>query len=214
MVSPTTHAMLAAVSRVAALIVVLGHAMPLRAQSFELSPFYGYRFGGSFVDLYTAQPFDLDGASASGIVFDVRIYDDDDFQVEGLLTRQAADVLLAAVPGRPATRLRVAAEHWLAGALQEFNGGNVRPFTTGMAGLTRYVADGDNEFRFTLSAGGGVKMFPSRRAGIRLDGRLFATFLDGNGNAIACTPGICLVGLHIAVAWQAEFTGALVVRFP
>jgi hypothetical protein len=195
-------------------VAFLSLAPALSAQSFEVSPFYGYRFGGSFVDLYTAQPFDLDGAPATGIAFDVRIYDDDDFQVEGLFTHQAADVSLEALAGRPAELLRVAADHWLVGALQEFDAGNVRPFTTGMAGLTRYAANGDNEFRFTLSAGGGVKMFPARRVGIRLDGRLFSTFVDGGGNAIACTPGVCLVGLHVSVVWQAEFTAAVIVRFP
>jgi hypothetical protein len=195
-------------------IACLSLAPALSAQSFEVSPFYGYRFGGSFVDLYTAQPFDLDGAPATGVAFDVRIYDDDDFQIEGLFTHQAADVLLRAVPGLPATRWRVAADHWMAGALQEFNTGRFRPFTTGMAGLTRYAANGDNEFRFTLSAGGGVKMFPAGRVGVRLDGRLFSTFVDGGGNAVACTPGVCLVGLHVDVVWQAEFTAGVVVRLP
>jgi hypothetical protein len=195
-------------------IVFLGLASALSAQSYEVSPFYGYRFGGGFVDLYTAQPFDLDGAPATGIAFDVRIYDDDDLQIEGLFTHQAADVILGAGQGRPITQWRVAADHWLAGALQEFDAGRVRPFTTGLAGLTRYAAEGDNEFRFTLSAGGGVKILPTRRVGIRLDGRLFATFLDGGGNAIACTPGVCLVGLHVSVAWQAEFTAGVIVRFP
>jgi hypothetical protein len=201
-------------ARLAGLVIAfLGLAPALSAQSFEVSPFYGYRFGGSFVDLYTAQPFDLDGAPATGVAFDVRIYDDD-FQIEGLFTHQAADVLLGATPGRPATLWRVAADHWMAGALQEFDAGRVRPFTTGMAGLTRYAANGDNEFRFTLSAGGGVKMFPARRVGIRLDGRLFSTFVDGGGNAVACTPGVCLVGLHVNVVWQAEFTAGVIVRFP
>jgi hypothetical protein len=196
------------------LFAVFSGASPLAAQSYEVSSFYGYRFGGSFVDLYTPQPFDLDGAPATGIAFDVRIYDDDDFQIEGLFTHQAADVLLGDVPGRPATLWRVAADHWMAGALQEFDGGRVRPFTTGRAGLTRYAANGDNEFRFTLSAGGGVKMFPARRIGIRLDGRLFSTFVDGGGNAVACTPGVCLVGLHVNIVWQAEFTAGVIVRFP
>ena len=202
-------------ARLAGLVITfLGLAPALSAQSFEVSPFYGYRFGGTFVDLYTAQPFDLDGAPAIGVAFDVRIYDYDDFQIEGLFTHQAADVLLGATPGRPATLLRVAADHWMAGALQEFDAGRVRPFTTGMAGLTRYAANGDDEFRFTLSAGGGVKMFPARRVGIRLDGRLFSTFVDGGGNAVACTPGVCLVGLHVDVVWQAEFTAGVIVRFP
>jgi len=202
-------------ARLLALVITfLSLASALSAQSFEVSPFYGYRFGGSFVDLYTAQPFDLDGAPATGVALDVRIYDDDDVQIEGLFTHQAADVLLDAIPGRPAARWRVAADHWMAGALQEFDAGRMRPFTTGLAGLTRYAANGDNEFRFTLGAGGGVKIFPARSVGIRLDGRLFSTFVDGGNNAIACTPGVCLIGLHVSVVWQAEFTAGVIVRFP
>jgi hypothetical protein len=195
-------------------LAVLSHAAPSSAQGLEVSPFFGYRFGGSFVDLYTAQPFDLDGAPATGVVFDVRLYDGDDFQIEGLFTHQAADVLVGPGPGRPVTQWRVSADHWLAGGLQEFSGGPLRGFTTGMLGLTRYAAEGDSEFRFTVSAGAGLKMFADRTLGIRLDGRVFATFVDGGGNAIACTPGVCLVGLHVNVAWQADFTAGVTVRFP
>jgi hypothetical protein len=191
---------------------MLSHAVPSFAQGVEVSPFYGYRFGGGFVELYAARPLDFDGAPATGIVFDVRLYDDDDFQIEGLFTHQAATVLVAPGPGRPATEWRVSADHWLVGGLQEFNGGSLRGFTTGMLGLTRFAAEGNSEFRFTLSAGTGVKIFDDRRLGIRLDGRVFATFLDGGGNAVACTPGVCLVGLHVDVAWQAEFTAGVTVR--
>jgi len=94
---------IASARRIGLVIAFLSLAPALSAQSFEVSPFYGYRFGGSFVDLYTPQPFDLDGAPATGVAFDVRIYDDDDFQIEGLFTHQAADVLLGSTPGRPAT---------------------------------------------------------------------------------------------------------------
>ena len=194
-------------------LAMLSHAAPSFAQGVEVSPFYGYRFGGSFVELYTPQPFDFDGAPATGVVFDVRLYDGDDFQIEGLFTHQAADVLVAPGPGRPVRQWRVSADHWLAGGLQEFSAGAVRGFTTGMLGLTRYAVEGNSEFRFTLSTGAGVKMFADRTLGVRLDGRAFATFLDGGGNAIACTPGVCLVGLHVHVAWQAEFTAGVIVRF-
>jgi hypothetical protein len=194
-------------------LAMLSHAAPSFAQGVEVSPFYGYRFGGSFVELYTPLPFDFDGAPATGVVFDVRLYDSDDFQIEGLFSHQAADVLVAPAPGRPFTQWRVSADHWLAGGLQEFSAGAVRGFTTGMLGLTRFAAEGNSEFRFTLSTGAGVKMFADRTLGVRLDGRVFATFVDGSGNAIACTPGVCLVGLHVNVAWQAEFTAGLIFRF-
>ena len=57
-------------------------------------------------------------------------------------------------------------------------------------------------------------MFADRPLGVRLDGRVFATFLDGASNAVACAPGACIVGLHVDVAWQAEFTAGVTFRFP
>ena len=80
------------------------------------------RFGGSFVDLYTAQPFDLDGAPATGVAFDVRIYDDDDFQIEGLFTHQGGiywrwlgnSFLYAFVGGAGATVLSILAGYGFA----------------------------------------------------------------------------------------------------
>ena len=43
-----------------------------------------------------------------------------------------------------------------------------------MLGLTRYAGEGDSGDCFAMSAGGGVKLFPMRHLGLRLDGRLFA----------------------------------------
>ena len=56
----------------------------------------------------------------------------------------------------------------------------MRPFLTGMLGLTRYAVGGDSEIRFTLSAGGGVKLFPTRHIGVRLDGRVYTTFVEAD----------------------------------
>ena len=71
---------------------------------------------------------------------------------------------------------------------------------------------GDAEVRFTAGAGGGVKLFPLPRLGVRLDGRVFATFVDADGTALACARQTCLIALHLNVVWQAEFTAGLVVR--
>ena len=81
---------------------------------------------------------------------------------------------------------------------------------TGLLGLTRYAAAGDNEIRFTASAGGGVKLMPVPRIGLRLDGRVFATFVEAEGRAIACSPGICLVAFDADIVWQAEFTAGII----
>jgi hypothetical protein len=114
---------------------------------------------------------------------------------------------------RTALPLDVSVDHWLGGGLQEFGGGRVRPFTTGMVGLTRYAIEGDSEIRFTVAAGGGVKLFPSPNFGIRLDGRLFATFLNVDARLFACGYAVCFADLRTNIAWQTEFTSAIVLRF-
>ena len=64
-----------------------------------------------------------------------------------------------------------------------------------------------------MSAGGGVKLMPVPRFGLRLDGRLFTTFVEAEGRAIACSPGICLVAFEADIVLQAEFTAGIVVVF-
>jgi hypothetical protein len=194
------------------LVGLIGGPSQLRAQGLEIAPVYGYRFGGDFFELITAQPVDLDGGASIGLGFEVPL--GDGLQVSGLFTRQKGDVWVPATTSRPLKLWEITVDHWLAGGLQEFGGGRVRPFATGMFGLTRYGVEGDNEIRFTMTGGGGVKLFPTSHIGVRLDGRIFATIVDAHGDVIACVTGACLFALHAAVVWQAEFTAGLVARFP
>ena len=182
------------------------------AQTVEVTPFAGYRFGGGFFEQLTAQPVDVDGAPTFGVLLNVALYDG--LQVEGLFTHQEAHVNVPATALGPAARPRLTVEHWMAGGLQEFGyRPRARPFLSGLLGLTRYAVPGDNEIRFTVAAGGGVKLFPVRHVGLRLDGRVFATFADVEGRAIACAPGFCFFAFDADVVWQAEFTAGVAFRF-
>jgi hypothetical protein len=182
------------------------------AQTVEIAPVGGYRFGGGFFERVTQQEVDLDGAPAIGLVVNVPLHDG--LFVEALVTHQDAGVDVPASAFAPSRRWRMVVEHYQAGGLQEFGTGRrARPFLTGLLGLTRYAADGDNEVRFTVSAGGGVKLMPVPRLGLRLDGRLFTTFVEAEGRAIACSPGICLVAFEADIVLQVEFTAGIVVVF-
>ncbi len=181
------------------------------AQLVEVAPFGGYRFGGDFFELVTNQPVDLDGAPVVGVAVNFAMYEG--LSVEGLFSHQEARVTVPGGALASPTRFRVTVDQWLAGGLQEFGYGRVRPFLTGLLGLTRYAGEGDNEIRFAVSAGGGVKLWPVRRLGVRLDGRVFATFVELEGRAIACSPGICLVAFDSRIAWQGEFSAGLVFAF-
>jgi hypothetical protein len=179
----------------------------------ELGPVGGYRVGGGFFEQITGQEVDLDGAPSVGGYLNVRL--DEDLFLEIFATHQEANVTVPATASSPETRWDMTVDHWMAGGLREFGAyrRRARPFLTGLLGLTRYATEGDTEIRFTASAGGGVKLMPTPRIGIRLDGRVFGTFVDAEGRAIACTPGICLVGFEADFVWQGEATIGLVIGF-
>src|SRR5262245_14254766 len=148
----------------------------LLAQGVEVTPFGGYRFGNDFFELITGRPIDVDGAPAFGLIVDVPV--GQGLQVEALFSHQNAQVSAPTGPLGPAFRSNITVDHLQAGGLQEYADGRVRPFATGMLGLTRYAGAGDSEVRFTLGGGGGVKLFPVSTFGVRLSSDVYATFVN------------------------------------
>jgi hypothetical protein len=195
------------------LVVVLLLLIPARtafAQAVEISPFGGYRFGGDPFEWVAGRALDIDYAPALGLTIDFPL--PAGVQIEGFFSHQRASVPIpGGLSGAPA-RTSISIDHWQVGGLQEFGPWRTRPFLTGTLGLTRYGTSADSEVRFSVGAGGGVKVFPWSRLGFRLDGRVFATILDANGTALACGAGTCFIALHVNAAWQAEFTAGLLVR--
>lgn len=177
----------------------------------EVTVFGGYRFGGEFYEIATGLPVDADGAVAFGVA--VNIFLRNDTWIEAMVTHQQARFSVPSASGAGDIRFRVTVDHYHVGGLTELQTGRVRPFLTGTLGLTRYEVSGDRELRLSGSAGGGVKLFPQPRVGLRLDGRVFATLVDADADILACGPGVCIGSIDAWVVWQAEFTAALVVRF-
>jgi hypothetical protein len=181
------------------------------AQTVEFTPFAGYRFGGDLFELATHRRVDVDGAPVVGGALNVDMGYGLSF--EALFSHQQADVSTPGDAFRPPARSRVVVDHMLAGGRQEFGTGRARPYLSGLLGLTRYGAADDYEIRFAVSAGGGVKLPVQSRLALRLDSRVYSTFVDADARAVACAPGVCFIGLDVAVAWQYEFTADLVVTF-
>jgi len=201
-------------SRWFAAIVAFGLAASpaaVSAQQVEVSPFGGFRLGGGFFERVTNQDVDLDGATAIGGVLNVAMHDG--LWFEGFFTHQNAAVDVPESVLVPPKKWRITVDHWMAGGLQEFGEGRARPFLTGLLGLTRYAAEGDNEIRFVISAGGGAKLRPTRHLGARVDGRVFTTFADIEGRTIVCSPGLCLVSVNTDLVWQVEFSAGVVIAF-
>ena len=192
-----------------ALLVCLA-AQAVHAQGLELMPFGGYRFGGDLFELATGHPTDVDGSPALGLVVNVPL--SNGLQVEALVTQQRPRVPVAAGPFDAEALRRVTVGHAQVGGLQELSQGRMRPFLTGVLGLTRYASNGNSEVRFTIGAGGGVKLFPVPHVGLRVDGRVYTTFVNADARFVACAPGTCLTSLHVDVVWQAELSAGIVFR--
>ena len=171
------------------------------AQAVEVSPIAGVRLGGDLFEVAAGRPLDVDAAPVVGGTLNVDMGEGLSF--EGIYTHQWTNE----------AGLHLTVDQWLAGGRQEFGIGRARPFLSGLFGLTRYAANGDGELRFTLAAGGGLKVAVQRHLGLRLDSRVSTTFIDAEARTIACGTGTCLAVGNVALAWQIELSGGLVIIF-
>jgi hypothetical protein len=195
----------------AALAALLGAPPAASAQRVEVAPFVGVRVGGDIYESVVSAAVDTDGAPSAGAVVDVRLWPDTALSL--LFTRQQPQVEVRASLLDPPVVLRVTVDHIQAGGTYELNQGRARPFLSGLLGATVYGLPGDTEVRFSLSGGGGVKLFPTRHVGLRLDGRVFATIGSLSTTAGICGGYGCVLGIDGSLFWQAEATAGVVFAF-
>ena len=201
---------LAAAWRPLTLVVLLSAPAPAAAQTFEIAPFGGYRFGGDLFEAAAEQFLDIDGAPVAGAVINVGMWNGLSF--EALASTQWADIDVRPHAFDPPVRMRAFVNQFLAGGRQDFGNRNVRPFMTGLVGLTHYTVNGDDEVRFALSGGGGVRIGADHHVQLRLEGRVYTTFVDVQLESGVCAGG-CVGFVDVSVAWQAEFTAGVVFAF-
>jgi opacity protein-like surface antigen len=168
------------------LIPVAALAQPGR---FELTPTAGYRLSGDF-NSRSNDTFDsrlkvkVDESAVYGLTFDIPL--SEYWQIEILANRQRTafstdDGLLSPSDKLGDVDLTIVQ----AGFLLQWGGGQISPFITAAAGITRIEPqfnDLDSDDRFSASLGGGVKIFFNQNVGIRLEGRGYWTDLDTDFN--------------------------------
>jgi hypothetical protein len=164
------------------LIPTAAFAQPGR---FELTPTVGYRLEGDF-DARSSDAFDpdlnvkVDASATFGVLFDIPLAQS--WQLEILANRQRSEFIVDRGLLTPTTTLGdVDLTVLQAGFLFQWGEGQVNPFVTAAAGLTR-IEPKFNELasddRFSASVGGGVKIYFGENIGIRLEGRGYWTDLD------------------------------------
>ncbi len=209
-----------------ALLALLALATPARAQyvqidSFEVTPFVGIRFGGTF-DVRAEQPPQTQAtwqdASSYGLSAGVRF--DDLSLIEFRWTRSTSTLRFGAPLGLLGTSLRdVSLNQFHADFTREWVVPEVkglRSFLTGSVGATHLAAAHDAFTRFSFGLGAGVKQFLGSRFAIRAEAKWLPILIAPEVGAWACgTVGLggCLVVLTGPAAQQFELSVGPVVRF-
>ena len=184
-------------------------------QRFEITPFAAYRIGGTFEDEDTGQDYELDENGGYGITLNMLA--DANTQYEFTWSRQSTDLDLTALDGFN-DKVGLDVDYYQLGGTYLFDGKLSRPYIVATLGAARYVpeaSDISTETYFAFSIGGGWKLFPTSRLGLRLEGRFYGSVLGGS-SAIFCSTGQqsgCLVRASGDVLWQWEMSAGASFRF-
>ena len=190
------------------------------AQTIEVTPMIGYRFGGSLQAVPgtgAGEPsveLELADAAAFGVQLGYRVGEG---EIELLYARQDTQLETAGLfTGAPVFDL--ALETWQVGGTYLFgdDDARARPFVAVGLGLTRMLPEPaglSDENRFSASFGAGVKLWLGRHVGVRLEGRGFFTVLDSNSRTFCGTTQGCVIHTTGSELSQAEARAGLILRF-
>ena len=182
----------------------------LPAADFEFIPFVGHRFGGSFERLDNDETLDLESATSWGFILGRSITDTTHY--EFLYSQQETNLAESTDPN-DAFDLRVHYLHF--GGTVDVSRDRFTPYFSGGLGMTHLSPTGyglDDETRFSLSLGGGLKWYPTDSLGLRFEVRGYGTVSDGSGS-LFCDGADCDLRLKGDLAPQFETNLGLIFRF-
>ena len=178
--------------------------------------FVGYRVGGSFEDKETGESVDLDDNASYGLIFN--IMEQAHTQYEFGWSHQDTSVDLTDNNGDP-LRLDLDIDIFQLGGTYLFEGDIARPYIVATIGAAHYQTSSgasESDTYFAFSIGGGWKLWPTRRFGLRLEGRYYGTLVQSNSK-IFCgsSPNNagCLVQTSGKILSQWEVSAGGVFRF-
>ena len=203
-------------------VIVLWASPSLLAQDFEITPFFGGRFGGGVPvtpfttdDNFLVAGVELKTSFAYGLALDAGVTDN--FQLEFLWSRQDTTIRgtnAASTEKVSLVKAKVDQYHFdlLYQTGEEDDG--MRPFILAGAGASRIAPGGglDAQTFFSFGFGGGVKLFFTQNFGLRIQGRWAPTYI-GKDQVVFCTINGCFESDVRRTLNQGELTAGFIVRF-
>ena len=161
--------------------------------TFEVTPYLGYRFGGSFKLIDTGTQADVNSHVSYALALDLST--NEATQYELFYSRQSTTI-----SGQSLAPSDMTVEYLhIGGTVLLENWQHFLPYLIGGAGVTRFSPDaplGHNSTYFSASLGAGLRIPFNPHFSLRLEARGFATILNSNG-AIFCrsdqSGGVCRI---------------------
>ena len=190
-------------------------------RGIELTGFYGWQWGGNFTS-YQGE-IDVKDTENFGGMIDIPIPYKPGMMAEISYSRQNTSVALNQFPGGLREDLfDLSIEYFQAGAVYEtYSRGRMKPFGSFSLGATRFAPKVgsfkgltlDDEWRFSITLGLGLKALMSERIGLRLQGRLLMP-INFYGTSLWFGTGGSGVGVSGGSAiLQGDVLGGLFVLF-
>jgi len=181
---------------------------------FEVTPFAGYRVGGTFEDEATGTKLELNENGSFGLILNMKEAANTEWELG--YSHQSTDV---DVGGTDVTAIDMDVDYLQIGGTYIGDGELARPFLVATVGLAHFdpgVPEFPSDTFFAFSIGGGWKLRPAKRLGLRLEGRFYGTVIDSDSN-IFCASGPngsgCLINTKADVLWQWEMLLGAIFRF-
>jgi hypothetical protein len=195
--------------------------IPAQAQdtdyTLQITPFAGYRFGGTFEDKDDGQEYDLADDASYGLIVNFPSIDNTEWEI--YYSRQKTDLDIAGFETSGAA-LPVTLEYLQLGGTYLFPpAGKAQPYFAATIGAARADPDAPNtksDTWFSFGIGGGWKYFPTNHFGLRLDGRLLGSFIDSNSRLFCqsgSSGGSCVISTAGKLLYQVELQAGVIVRF-
>jgi hypothetical protein len=180
------------------------------AADIEFIPFIGHRFGGGLERLDSEETLDLESANSWGVIWGRSASHNSRYE---LLYSQQETNLADTTDPNDAFDLRV--HYLMLGGTVDVTQHRFTPFLSGGVGMTHLSPAGyglDDETRFSLNLGGGLKWYPTESLGLRFEVRGYGTVSDGSGS-LFCQGADCDLRLRGDLAPQVETNLGLIFRF-
>ena len=179
----------------------------------ELTPMWGYTFGGEFEDEETDETIEISDESTVGfrLAYDYGYSS----QIEFLYSHQETELTGGDLFPRDALIGLDVDYYHIGGSLFWGRGSKLEPYFTGTLGLTHFNPEDsgvDSLARFSMGFGGGVRYFPVKRVGLYTGARALVTFVNSDIEVYSGSRGSYVI-VEADDVWQFQVCAGLIFVF-